>query len=178
MKVARFYSEGELSAIRISNVDETIFEVKNLFAGEQVEEEKISSLIRQNNFGEQSEVDELRLDFDRIYSKKDILSKTRFGRYKFIDSCFYNSDFSIETILAVKSEQRYLSAKFNGYMVLRSRFGSSKKEAKPYLFASLKNGYFYLLNADEVSSSNIFISSFKKTFSWIQKKISFKTSSK
>jgi len=56
LKLARFYSEGELSAIRVTNVEETIFEVKNLFAGEQLEEEKISSLIRQNNFGEQSEV--------------------------------------------------------------------------------------------------------------------------
>lgn len=177
MKVARFYSEGELSAIRVTNVEETIFEVKNLFAGEQLIEEQIVALIRQNNLGEHSEVDELRLDFNRIYSKKSILSKTRFGRYKFSDSCFYKGSFSVQTILDIKNEQRYLSAKFKGYAVLNKRFGKEKR-TEPYLFASLKNGYFYLLNAEEISSSNVIVNSFKKSFSWIQKKIFFKTSSK
>jgi len=177
LKVARFYSEGELSAIRVTNVEETIFEVKNLFACEQLIEEQIVSMIRQNNLGELSEVDELRLDFNRIYSKKAIQSKTRFGRYKLVDSCQFKGAFSVQTILDIKNEQRYLSAKFNGYVVLSKRFGKEKRN-EPYLFASLKNGYFYLLNAEEISSSNIVLNSFKKTFSWIQKKIFFKTSSK
>jgi hypothetical protein len=127
--------------------------------------------------GDQSGVDELRLDFNRIYSKKDIHSKTRFGRFRFVDSVHHKNNFSIQTILSIKAEERYLSAHFRNYMVLRARFANDQSQ-EPYLFASLKNGYFYLLNAEEISSPNWIISLVKKPFSWIQKKISFRTSTK
>jgi hypothetical protein len=164
--------------MRVTSVEETIIEVINLFNSEQQAEQEIAALIRRPNvMGDISGVDELRLDFNRIYSKKDILSRTRFGMFKFADSTAYKNDFPIQTILSVKAEERYLSAKFRNYMILRPRFRKDEVQ-EPYLFASLKNGYFYLLNAEEVASSNPIIASFKKSFSWIQKKISFRTSTK
>jgi len=150
-------------------------EVKNLFASEQLAEDAIADMIRTANNGQMSHVDELRLDFNRICRKKDIQQRTRFGAYRFKDSANYSEAFSLETILNIKNEQRYLAACFSDYVVLVPRLGS---KAEPCLLASLKNGYFYLLNADELPPANPVMHALKKAFSWIQKKISFKTFTK
>lgn len=175
MKLARFYSDGELSEIRVSNSEETVFEVRNLFAAEQLAEDAIQDMIRTRNTGQMSHVDELRLDFNRICRKKDIQQRLRLGAYRFADSVHYKGNFSVDTILNIKNEQRYLAACFSDYVVLMPRFGSKQE---PFLLASLKNGYFYLLNADELPAANPVMNAIKKAFAWIQKKISFKTSTK
>lgn len=177
MKLARFYRDGELSEIRMSSADEAVFEVKNFLASEQMAEAGIEDLIRTTNIGSKSHVDELRLDFNRIYRKRDIQNYVRYGFFKFSDSAEYAGTFSSETILGIKNEQRYLSACFSDYMVLKSRFGS-KKKSEPYLLASLKNGYFYLLNAEELPASNPINHAVKNALTWISKKIFFKTSTK
>lgn len=177
MKLARFYRDGELSEIRVSNSDDTIFEVKNLFASEQLSEDAIQDMIRTKNTGQMSHVDELRLDFNRICRRRDIQHVKRLGFYRFSDSSEFNGNFSLDTILNIKNEQRYLSACFSDYVILSLRFGSNKS-GEPYLLASLKNGYFYLLNADELPPSNPVMHSVKNFFAWILKKISFRTSSK
>lgn len=177
MKLARFYRDGELSEIRVSNSDETVFEVKSLFASEQLAEDAIHDMIRTKNLGQKSHVDELRLDFNRICRKRDLQQVRRFGFYSFKDSSEFKGKFSVDTILNIKNEQRYLAACFSDYVILTPRFGS-KKMGEPYLFASLKNGYFYLLNADELPPSNPLMHSVKNFFAWILKKISFRTSSK
>lgn len=175
LKVARFYSDGELSPIRVSNSEETVFEVKNLFASEQLAEDAIRDMIRTANIGQMSHVDELRLDFDRICRKRELKHVTRFGVYALRDSAQYKGNFSIETVINIKNEQRYLSACFSDYVILQPRFG---KKSEPLLFASLKNGYFYLLNADELPPANPVFHAFKNGLTWIRKKISFKTSTK
>jgi hypothetical protein len=175
LKLARFYSDGELSEIRVSNSDDTVIEVRNLFASEQLAEDAIHDMIRTVNTGQMSHVDELRLDFNRICRKKDIQQRTRFGAYRFKDSADFQEQFSLETILNIKNEQRYLAACFSDYVVLVPRLGSKKE---PCLLASLKNGYFYLLNADELPPANPVMHSMKKALAWIQKKISFRTSTK
>jgi len=178
LKLTNFYSEGELSSIRVSNVEETVSEIKNLLFEEQLVEEQILIEIYSSNTEKISKVDELRLDFDRIFSKKQILKKSVLSRCKFIDSVKYEDDFSIKTILNIKNEERYLNAKFQDYHVLVSRRSFFKNNQEPLLFARLKNNNFYLLNMEMVRNEFFLRTFFKNVSSWIQKKISFKTSSK
>lgn len=177
MKLVRFYRDGELSGIRVSNSDDTVQEVKSFFASEQLAEDAIVDMIRTKNQGQKSHVDELRLDFNRICRKRDIKHVRRFGFYRFEDSVAYSGKFSVETILSIKNEQRYLSACFTDYVVLIPRWDMRKTE-EPYLLASLKNGHFYLLNADELPPSNPILHTVKKFLGWIRKGISFKTFTK
>lgn len=174
MKLIRFYSDDELSDIRVSSSEETVFEVMNLFTQEQRFEDAIRDMIKTKNKNQRSHVDELRLDFNRIFRKKELKSYTRLGFFSFTDSANYKKDFSVDTIVNIKNEQRYLNACFTDYMILTNRF--NKKE--PYLFASLRNGYYYLLNADDLPDSNWIRQSMKNLKGWIKNKISFKTSTK
>lgn len=178
MKLTSFYSEDELSSIRVSSVDDTVQEIKGLFFGEQLTEEKILLEIYSSNSGNFSEVDELRLDFDRIYSKKQIMKKCLFGRFKFVDSTEYKKDYAVKTILAIKSEERYLNAKFKDYYVLLPRTSLFKKTTEPLLFASLKNNNFYLLNDFRADVSKADTTVLSRFGTWMRKKISFKTFSK
>lgn len=175
MKLANFYSDGELSSIRVASTEDTVFEVKNLFSNEIFAENQIISRIKNDTSAVCSEVDELRLDFNRIYSKKSITKKIRFGRFRHEKSANYTGEFSIQTILSIKAEQRYLSAQFKGYTILRSRFQLGNHRAEPYLFATLKNGHSYLLNADKVVTTHPVIFIFKSSFNWLSKKIFSKT---
>jgi hypothetical protein len=174
LKLVRFYREGELSSIRVSNTDEAVSEVKNLFFEEQLSEEKIVLEIYSRCNGNVSEVDELRLDFDRIFSKKQLKKRSLISGQRIMDSADYGQDFSISTILSIKNEQRYLNATFRGFMVMVPRKKWLRKTNEPLLFASLRNNNFYLLNqqADHKEST------FNTVLNWIKKGISFKTSSK
>lgn len=162
--------------MRVSSVEETIDEVKGLFFREQLVEEQILLEIYSSNKGEVSDVDELRLDFDRIYSRKQILKKSILGRYKLIDSAKYQQDFSIQTILAIKNEERYLNACFKSYFVLVPRRSFFKRNEEPMLLASLKNNNFYLLNDFRSQTEKRFF--LKRIGDWIKKTISFRTSFK
>jgi hypothetical protein len=92
-----------------------------------------------------------------------------------VDSSKYKKDFSIATILEIKNEERYLNAQFKSFFILLPREGLIKSKGEPMLFASLKNNNFYLLN-QKMSKKDI--SKIKQFINWIQKKISFRTSSK
>jgi len=175
-RLTSFYSEGELSSIRVSSVEQTVDEIKNLFFTEQLAEEQIMLEVCGTNKGVFSHVDELRLDFDRIYSRKQIMKKCFLARYKFVDSANYKKEFSIMTILGIKDEQRYLHAEFRDYCVLLpGRTVLSKKE-EPMLFASLRNNNYYLLNsAASLSNKPSF---FKRLFSWMRRGNSSATYSK
>ncbi|MEO9534100.1 MAG: hypothetical protein ABJG68_03815 [Crocinitomicaceae bacterium] len=175
MKLVRFYRDGELSSLRVSNVDEAVSEVENLFFDEQIIEEQIILEIYSRNRGKISEVDELRLDFDRIFTKKQLQKRGLLTASKFMDSADFGKDFSIQTILSIKNEQRYLNAQFHGYFILVPRSSFFKKAGEPMLFASLKNNNYYWLNHNIVEAKP---SKVKMFFKWIKEKISFKTSSK
>lgn len=175
MKLVRFYSDGELSSIRMANEEETVVEVKNLFFDEQLAEEQIMLDIFSQNRGFISTVDELRLDFDRIYTKKQIRKKAFLTGTKFVDSSNHTKDFSIETIMGIKNEQRYLNANFKSFMILQPRSKMFVRSEEPMLFATLRNDNFYLLNLKQsVARPSIF----KKASLWIQKRIFSKTYSK
>lgn len=161
MKLIRFYSDDELSDIRVTSSEETVFEVLNLFTQEQRAEDGIRDMIKTPNKNQRSHVDELRLDFNRIFRRKELKSYTRIGIFSLKDSAEFKKDFSVETIIAIKNEQRYLNACFTDYIILKNRFNNKKE---PYLFASLRNGYFYLLNADDLPESN-----FKRIKNWFKK---------
>jgi hypothetical protein len=175
LKLVRFYSEGELSSIRMSNEEETVTEVKNLFFTEQIVEEQIMLEIYSKNRGIVSDVDELRLDFDRILTKKQLLKKALLSGCKLTDSAHQIEEFSLSTIISIKNEQRYLTASFRSFLVLIPRNRFVRKPSEPLLFASLKNNNFYLLNREQSQFSP---SRFKTFFNWIKKGISFKTFSK
>lgn len=175
MKLVRFYSEGELSSISVSNTDEAVTVVQSFFFDEQLIEEQIILEIYSRNRGKISTVDELRLDFDRIFTKKQIQKKALLSGSKFMDSADYGKDFSIQTVLGIKGEQRYLSAHFHGYFIIQPRNNWFQKSGEPMLFATLKNNNFYLLNQEQVEKSD---GKFKLALKWIQKRISSKTSSK
>lgn len=178
MKLTSFYRKGELSSIRVSSVDEVVDEVKNLLFEEQLKEEQIFLEIYSSSTNKISQVDELRLDFDRIYSKKQINKKCSFGRWKFIDSAKFEKDFSIKTILNIKNEESYLNAKFHDYQILTPGQTIFRKSHEPLLFARLKNNNFYLLSEISEKNRKPLVTRFKQIKSWIQKRISSKTSSK
>jgi len=174
LNLTSFYSEDELSSIRVSSVDETVQEIKGLFFSEQLAEEKILLEIYSASKGTVSEVDELRLDFDRIYAKKQIMKKCLFGRYRFVDSSEYQKDYTVKTVLAIKNEQRYLNATFKNYQILLPRKSFFKRTGEPLLFASLKNNNFYLLNDFDSDVAKTKRSVFSRFGSWMRKKISDK----
>lgn len=175
MKLVRFYSEGELSSIRVTNEDEAVAGVKNLLFDEQLAEEQIMLEIFSQNHGNISDVDELRLDFDRLFTKKQLLKKGFLTACKLVDSSHHNEDFSMATIISIKNEQRYLSAIFKSFVVLIPRTKLVKSPSEPLLFASLKNDNYYLVNQEQSIEDP---SAIKKFNNWIRKKISSKTSSK
>lgn len=178
MNLARFYRDGELSEIRISSSEEVVSEVNNLFAAEQLAEDAIRDMIRTQNRNQYSHVDELRLDFNRIFRKRELLGRTKLKGYQFSDSAQFEGRFSVDTILSIKNEQRYLSACFSDYVILKPRWSFFHKNEEPYLFASLRNGCFYLLNASDLPPAYPLMHSFKNVIAWIPKKIFSKTSTK
>ncbi|MEX1001522.1 MAG: hypothetical protein WDZ35_05355 [Crocinitomicaceae bacterium] len=175
MRLAKFYREGELSSIRMSNEVEAVNEVKGLFFIEQLIEEGILLELKGSNKNRLSTADEVRLDFDLIYSKKELLKKAHFSGKKLVDSAKVNTEFSIETILSIKNEQRHVSAIFRNFVVLQPRFACFNRSKEPMLFASLRNDNYYLLNPEMSQNNRSLLTSFKN---WIKNKISFKTSSR
>lgn len=175
MKLVRFYREGELSSIKVSNEEETVSEVLNLFFDEQLDEEQIMLEIYSQNHGYKSNVDELRLDFDRLFSKSQLKKKALLTGTKLVDSSNYNKDFSINTILGIKNEQRYLNANFKSYVILLPRTSLFRSEKEPMLFATLKNSNYYWLNPEQSKPQQKRLKKFKN---WIKRKISLKTFSK
>lgn len=175
MKLVRFYREGELSSIRVSNEEETVSEVLNLFFDEQLDEEQIMLEVYSQNRGFVSDVDETRLDFDRLFSKSQLKKKSLLTGTKLVDSSHYNKDFSINTILQIKSEQKYVSAIFRSYVVLLPRTSLFSSDREPMLFATLKNNNYYWLNPDQSKPKE---KGFKKFRNWFKKMTSSKTSSK
>lgn len=158
-------------------MDEAVSEVKNLMFLEQLVEEKILLEIFTKNAGKVSQVDELRLDFDRIYSRKQLTKKCLFGNYKLIDSAKYTGDFSIQTILRIKNEERYLNAKFQDFHVLVPKRRLLKSRGESLLFARLKNNNFYLVNDLAHTSTNL-DSIFNRISRWVNTRIFSKTSLK
>jgi hypothetical protein len=57
----------------MSSANETVDEVKSLFFDEQLNEERILLEIYGKNNNLVSTVDELRLDFDRIFTRKQLV---------------------------------------------------------------------------------------------------------
>ena len=178
MELKRFNIEEELSSIRFSCADEAIGEIKNLFFQDQLSEEQILLEIYSPNNGEITKVDLRRLNIDRVFSKKQIAKKWFFGKYKLVDSYKYQNDYSIQTILGIKNEQRRLQVEFKGYysLIPGSRFSKNREE--PLLFAEVGTGIYYLLNDHMLEEGNGSKFSIQNLFNWIKKRISSKTSSR
>jgi hypothetical protein len=150
----------------MSNEEEAVTEVKNFFFNQQLDEEQIMLEIFSQNYGTISSVDELRLDFDLIFSKKQLLKKGLFSGCKLVDSSCHNEDFSINTVISIKNEQRYLNATFRSFVVLIPRSKLLRTPSEPLLFASLKNENFYLVNKEQSQFSP---TGFKTLSNWIGK---------
>lgn len=178
MELKRFNSEEELSSIRFSCADEAIGEVKNLFFQDQLVEEQILLEIYSPNSGEISNVDLKRLRIDRVFSRKQIANRHFFKRHKLVDSCKYREDYSIQTILEIKNEQRRLETDFKGFYTLLPAFKVFKLRREPLLFAEVGTNIFYLVNHHVLDHSVKSGFKFQTIFRWIKKRISSKTSSK
>ena len=178
MEINKYYSEEELSGIRFSCADEAIGEVKNLFVQDQLDEERILLEIYSPNGDELTTVDFNRLKIDRIFSRKQIIKKNPFSRYKFVDSNRYQARYEVATILAIKNEQRRLGTEFKGIYALikKTRFG--KIENEPILFAAIGEDIYYLLNELVETSYPSKRPRLNSIFQWIKNKIFIKTSSK
>lgn len=150
MKLTSLYNDGDLSSIKVSNPEQTVQEVRNLLFHDQLLEEQIALEINSANTGVFSDVDELRLDFDRIWSKRQVIRKTLFFRKKWMDSAKLTEEVPVEAILSIKAEERYLNAKFKDIFVLApGALSFGKKEIM--FFARLKNNNFYLLGTYSIA---------------------------
>lgn len=178
MELKRFYSEEELSSIRFSCADEAIGEIKNLFFHDQLIEEQILVEIYSPNNNEITETSLNRLNIDRVFSKKQITKKYFFSRCKLVDSVKFQGDYSIRTILEIKSEQRRLGTEFKGFFVLLPGKRFYNIDSEPLLFAKVGPHVYYLLNDYLLEEDNVPHFKFKNIFNWIKKRISSKTSSK
>lgn len=175
MKLQRFNSEEELSSIRFSCADEAIGEVKNLFFKDQLAEEQILLELYSPNLDEFTAVNLKRLNIDRVFSKRQIVNKYFFRKSKLVDSVKYQEDYSIRTILEVKSEQRRLGIEFKGYYSLLKGGAFRSSKAEPLLFAKVGENIFYLLNDHLLEENRRQGLKFKNLFNWIKKGIFTKT---
>ena len=178
MELKRFNIEEELSSIRFSCADEAIGEIKNLFYQDQLTEEQILVEIYSPNNSETTKIDMNRLNIDRVFSKKHITNKYFFSRCKLVDSVKFQGDYSIRTILEIKSEQRRLEAEFRGFFVLLPGNKLYAIDSEPLLFAQVGPHAYYLLNYYLLEEDRAPRFKFKNIFNWIKKRISSKTSSK
>lgn len=178
MEVNRIYKEDELSSIQFSCEEETVGEVRNLFFNEQLSEEQILLELYSPNDGSCTKLNPNTLNLDKVFSRKELAKKCRFKNCKLIDSSRYQKEFSVETILNIKKEQRKLGVVFKGLFVLVSKNSLSNSQTEPLLFASIDKNILYLLNDHILVSSSERLSSFKKIKNWIQKKIFSKMYSK
>ncbi len=178
VELKRFNIEEELSSIRFSCADEAIGEIKNLFFQDQLTEEEILVEIYSPNNSEITTVNMNRLNIDRVFSKKQITNKYFFSRCKLVDSVKFQDDYSIRTILEIKSEQRRLETKFRGFFVLMPGNKFYAMDSEPLLFAQVGPNVYYLLNDYLLEEDRAPRFKFKNIFSWIKKRISSKTYSK
>lgn len=178
VELKRFNIEEELSSIRFSCADEAIGEIKNLFFQDQLTEEEILVEIYSPNNSEITTVNMNRLNIDRVFSKKQIANKYFFSRCKLVDSVKFQDDYSIRTILEIKSEQRRLETKFRGFFVLMPGNKFYAMDSEPLLFAQVGPNVYYLLNDYLLEEDRAPRFKFKNIFSWIKKRISSKTYSK
>ncbi len=148
MKLKRFNTGENSSSTQFSCADGALKEVKNLFFQQQLIEENILIELYSPNSVNETILDQTRLNIDHVFSKRQISKKCLLGRYKFVDSFNYQNDYSAETILQVKNEQRRLGLDFKGFYILTAKGRFSKERKKePLLFLGIGNNTFYLLNA-------------------------------
>ncbi len=178
VELKRFNIEEELSSIRFSCADEAIGEIKNLFFQDQLTEEEILVEIYSPNNSEITTVNMNRLNIDRVFSKKQITNKYFFSRCKLVDSVKFQDDYSIRTILEIKSEQRRLETKFRGFFVLMPGNKFYAMDSEPLLSAQVGPNVYYLLNDYLLEEDRAPRFKFKNIFSWIKKRISSRTYSK
>ncbi len=178
VELKRFNSEEELSSIRFSCEDEALGEVKNLFFRDQLSEEQILLEIYSPNGSEFTQLDLKRLNIDRVFSKRQISNRYLLKRFKLVDSYNYQGDYSVRTILEIKSEQRRLGVEFKGFYTLLPSNSFIKLKSEPLLFAEVGPNIFYSLNNYLMDNSRKPKFKIQNIFHWIKKRISSKTYTK
>lgn len=178
MELNRIYKEDELSSIQFSCEEEAVGEVWNLFFSEQLSEEQILLELYSPNDGSFTALNQNMLDLDKVFSKKELSKKCRFRKCKIIDSSRHQKEFSVETILSIKKEQRKLKVTFKGLYILVSRNALSNSKDEPLLFAAIDKNIFYLLNSHILNGPPSNLSFAKNIKNWIQKRTFLKMFSK
>lgn len=176
MELKRHYNDDDLSPIRFSCADEAIGEIKNLFFRDQLEEEQIMLHIFSKNNGNGLKVDLKRLNIDRVFSKRQLRKRSPFNRGKLLDASLIHIDYSVNTILGIKEEQKRLGVEFKNFVALVTPEKRKNKETEPLLFASLENDVFYLLNPSVLEQYQPKKHSLKSILNWIKNRIFSETS--
>lgn len=176
LELKRYHNEDDMSPIRFSCADEAIGEIKNLFFRDQLEEEQIMLRIFTKNEEHGTKVDLKRLNIDRVFSNRQLKRRSPFNRGKLTDASVYHYDYSVNTILGIKEEQKRLEVEFKNFMALITPSKRKANNQEPLLFAHLERDVYYLLNPEILEEYQPKAHSFKSILNWIKNRIFTKTS--
>ena len=157
-----------MSTIHVSGPEQTVGQIKNLFFSEQLEEEKILLELYSPNGLEISNINPNLLNVDHVFSKRQLKKRSFFGRFKWMDSAKYQERYTVDTILAIKNEQRQLNTVFKGYFVLVPRGLGKQNKQEPMLFTCVGENIYYLVNHRNKDINRI--SNLNKFQTWISTK--------
>ncbi len=178
MGINKFNSEEELSSIRFSCADEALGEIKNLFFLDQLAEERILLEIFSPNDDEFKSLDIVDISKDQIFTQNQLLKKGFRTNQKFVDSCKYQGDYSVKTILTIKDEQRRLNCQFKGFYILLSNRRIAAINKEPELYLRITESTYYWINPAVGTQKKFQRFHLLNFFNWIKSAISTKMSSK
>ncbi len=178
MGISKFNSEEELSSIRFSCADEALGEIKNLFFLDQLAEERILLEIFSQNDEEFHPLSLENLSKDQLFTQGQLLKKGFRTNQKFVDSCKYQGDYSVKTILAIKDEQRRLNCQFKGYYILLSNRRLATLNKEPELYIRMTESTYYWINPAVGTQKKFQRFHLLNFFNWIKSVIFTKMSSK
>lgn len=178
MGINKFNSEEELSSIRFSCADEALGEIKNLFFLDQLAEERILLEIFSPNDEVFKPLSLDKISKDQLFTQSQLLKKGFRTNQKFVDSCKYQGDYSVETILTIKDEQRRLNCQFKGYYILLSNKRLATLNKEPELYLRITESTYYWINPTVGTQKKFQRFHLLNFFNWIKNAISTKTSSK
>lgn len=164
--------------MRFSCAEEALSGVKSLLFHDQLTEENILLDIYSPNNKKVIPIDLRRLNIDRVFSRKQISNRFLFKRTRLVDSVKYQEDYSVQTILEIKNEQRRLGINFSNYYTLLSKSAFRKHRKEPLLFVQVEKDIFYLINDFQLKEKEEYRSIFNTLKHWLKKGIFTKMSSK
>ena len=176
--ISKFNSEEELSSIRFSCADEALGEIKNLFFLDQLAEERILLEIFSPNDEVFKSQNINNLPQYQVFTQSQLLKKGFMTNQKFVDSCKYQGDYSVKTILSIKDGQRRLNCQFKGFYILLSNRRLATLNKEPELYLRITESTYYWIHPAVGTQKKFQRFHLLNFFNWIKIAISTKMSSK